>query len=233
MKKRILVLDDSPFMLTVTSDMLKKLSYDVTAVDNPQEACREVEATRYDMIITDLNMPVMDGLEFTRQVKENPNYRFVPIVMLSSEGNDEKIAKAKKMGVSTFLSKPLKEAQLKTLLQITLSKRKSPRIPAKLEISYGREENLTEYSTGYTFNVSLGGLFLETSNPLPLKEKLKLKFTLSETSPPVVCRGQVAWVNSPVSPCNPTHPTGVGVEFFDLEDERRLQEFLKSGVWKS
>lgn len=72
------------------------------------------------MIITDLNMPRMDGIEFVQQVKLLPNCKFVPIVMLSCESNDAKIAQAKQMGVSTFLSKPIKEAQLKTILQVVV-----------------------------------------------------------------------------------------------------------------
>ena len=115
MKKKILVLDDSPFMLNVIGDMLRNLNYEVTTVDNGKVACQKVVSSRYDMIIADMNMPVMDGLEFTRQVKKYPNCKFVPIVMLSSEEDAEKIAMAKKVGVSTFLSKPLNEKQLKTI----------------------------------------------------------------------------------------------------------------------
>jgi two-component system chemotaxis response regulator CheY len=132
MKKKILVLDDSPFMLTLISDMLIELNYAVTTVDNGNDACQKVESTRYDLIITDLNMPDMDGLEFTKKVRTYPNCRFVPILMLSGEGNEEKISEAKKMGVATFLSKPPKEGQLKSILQIILSKRRAPRIPVKL-----------------------------------------------------------------------------------------------------
>lgn len=229
MKKSILVLDDSPFMLTVIRDMLEKLNYNVTTVDNTNEACQMVESTRYDMIITDLNMPVMDGLEFTKHVKANPHYKFVPIVMLSSEGSDEKISKAKAMGVSTFLSKPPKEGQLKTLLQITLSKRKAPRIKVELEIFYGDNEMIS----GQTVNMSVGGVFVESNSPLPLDEKLSLKFQLPGSNLPISCRGRVAWVNVPTSPSDIALPSGMGVEFVDLKEERQLMGFLKSGAWKS
>ena len=90
MKKKILVLDDSPFMLTLISDMLAGLNYEVTTVDNGKDACQRVESTRYDLIITDLNMPDMDGVAFTKKARTYSNCRFVPILMLSSEG-DERI----------------------------------------------------------------------------------------------------------------------------------------------
>jgi len=233
MKQKILVLDDSPFMLTVISDMLKRLNYEVTTVDNGNDACQKVESDRFDMIITDLNMPVMDGLEFTKQVRTYPNCRFVPIVMLSSEDDAEKVSKAKKLGISTFLRKPPNEAQLKTLLQITLGKRKSPRIPVKVEVYYGEDEKFSGYTAGYTFNMSGGGLFLETESPLSPGVALKLKFAHPENNEPIICRGRVAWVNSLVSPINKDHPPGMGVEFFDLDEELQIQKILRSGGWRS
>ena len=229
MKKKILVVDDSPFMLKVIGDMLRKLNYEVTTVDNGKVAFQKVDASRYDMIITDMNMPVMDGLEFTRQVKKHPNCKFVPIVMLSSEEDDEKITMAKKVGVSTFLSKPLNEKQLRTILQMTLNKRLTPRIPIKFEVFYGEGEMLSDYVASYTFNVSAGGLFLEGTNSLSLGTKLKLKLYLPENDRPICCLGRVAWINDHISPIRSDHPSGTGVEFLSLEDELRLQNFLQNG----
>ena len=233
MKQKILVLDDSPFMLTVIGDILKKLNYEVTTFDNASDACRKVESDRFDMIITDLNMPVMDGLEFTKRVRSYPNCRFVPIVMLSSEDDDEKVSRAKKLGISTFLRKPPNEAQLRTLLQITLGKRKSPRIPVKVEVYYGEDKKFSDYTAGYTFNMSGGGLFLETDSPLSPGVALKLKLSHPEKNEPIICRGRVAWVNSLVSPINKDHPPGMGVEFLDLDEEIQIQKFLRSGGWRS
>lgn len=224
MKKKILILDDSTFMRTLLSDMLTGFNYDVTAVDNGQEACEKVAATRYDMIITDMNMPVMDGLEFTRQVRTYPNSRFVPIVMLSSETDEKKIALAKELGVATFLSKPPKAGQIKAILQVILGKRGSPRRPVKLAVFYGEEKRLS----GYTVNMSAGGLFLGTDQPLPQGEELNLQFSLPGNNQPILCRGRVAWVTSAKAPANAHHPPGMGIEFLDLEEERALKTFLLS-----
>ena len=115
MKKKILVVDDSPFMLKVIGDMLTNLSYEVTTVDSGRLACQKAESNRFGMIILDRNMPVMDGIEFTRQIKKYPSCKFVPLVMLSSEQDEDKISEARKVGISTFLSKPLNGKQLKKL----------------------------------------------------------------------------------------------------------------------
>jgi len=118
--KHILIVDDSPSVLAVLEDMLTELGYQATSASNGEEACRKVETTRFDLIITDLTMPVMDGIAFAQAAKQQPNCKFVPIVMLSSEEDEAKIAEAKQVGISTFLRKPVKEHQLKTILQLVL-----------------------------------------------------------------------------------------------------------------
>ena len=120
MAKKILIVDDSPSVLAVLEDMLDDLGYEVTAASNGKQACNLLETIRYDLIITDLSMPVMDGIVFAQTAKQMPNCKFVPIVMLSSEEDAVKIAEAKRVGISTFLRKPVKEVQLKTILQVVL-----------------------------------------------------------------------------------------------------------------
>lgn len=120
MAKKILVVDDSPVVLEMIDDMLSALNYEVTTANNGLVACEIVKDSKFNMIITDLNMPKMDGVEFTKQAKQMPNCKFVPIVMLSSEEDDNMIAEAKRIGISTFLRKPVKENQLKTILQVVL-----------------------------------------------------------------------------------------------------------------
>ena len=120
MAKKILIVDDSPSVLAILEDMLADLGYEVTAAGNGKQACQFLETNRYDLIITDLTMPVMDGIVFVKTAKQMPNCKFVPIVMLSSEEDEGKIAEAKKVGISTFLRKPVKEIQLKTILKVVL-----------------------------------------------------------------------------------------------------------------
>ncbi|MDT8444154.1 MAG: response regulator [Desulfuromonadales bacterium] len=120
MAKKILIVDDSPSVLAVLEDMLDDLGYEVTVAGNGKQACELLETNRYDLIITDLTMPVMDGIVFAQTAKQMANCKFVPIVMLSSEDDAGKIAEAKRVGISTFLRKPVKEMQLKTILQVVL-----------------------------------------------------------------------------------------------------------------
>lgn len=120
MSKKILIVDDSPSVLAILEDMLQDAGYAVVAASDGRSALAKVDADIFDLIITDLTMPVMDGITFMREAKSRPNCKFVPIVMLSSEEDADKIAEAKKSGASTFLRKPFKESQLLAILRVVL-----------------------------------------------------------------------------------------------------------------
>jgi len=120
MAKKILIVDDSPSVLAILEDMLDDLGYEVITASNGKQACQKLETTQFNLIITDLTMPVMDGIAFAETAKKMPSCKFVPIVMLSSEEDAAKIAEAKRVGISTFLRKPVKELQLKTILKVVL-----------------------------------------------------------------------------------------------------------------
>jgi len=120
MIKKVLVVDDSPSVLAILNDILEDLGYAVTSACNGQEAYTQVESTKFNMIVTDLKMPVMDDLEFVKLAKQLSNCKFVPVVMLSSEENEDKIAEARRAGVSTFIKKPINEGQFTAMLKIVL-----------------------------------------------------------------------------------------------------------------
>ena len=97
--KKIKIVDDSPSVLAILDDMLDDLGYEVTTADSGQQGCELLQTNRYDLIITDLTMPVMDGITFVQTAKQMPNFNFVPIVILSSEEEEAKIAEAKQLHV--------------------------------------------------------------------------------------------------------------------------------------
>jgi two-component system, chemotaxis family, chemotaxis protein CheY len=121
-EKTILIVDDSPSVRVILADMLESEGYKVVEAVDGYEAFKMVEYLKFDLIITDLSMPVMDGIEFIRLAKKQPLCRFVPIVVLSSEENSRKVDEAKTAGASTYLSKPFKATQLRAMLQVVLGR---------------------------------------------------------------------------------------------------------------
>jgi len=120
MRKKVLIVDDSPSVLAALKDILDELGFAVTSASNGEEAYTQVENTKFNMIITDLKMPIMDGIEFIERAKQLSNCKFVPIVMLSSVDDEEKVASARKAGISTFIKKPINEGKFTAMLNIVL-----------------------------------------------------------------------------------------------------------------
>ncbi len=111
MSKRILTVDDSSSVRQMVGFTLKDAGYEVVEAVDGKDALTKLSGT-VDMIITDLNMPNMDGLELIRQVRALPNYKFVPIVMLTTESQAEKKQVGKEAGATGWIVKPFKPDQL-------------------------------------------------------------------------------------------------------------------------
>ncbi len=105
--KRVLAVDDSRILLFFYRTNLSKMGLKVTTAINGQEAIDIMEkGEEFDLIITDLNMPVMDGIEFTREVRAHPVWKNIKVIMATTESKQSQIDLAKKVGVTDFVHKP-------------------------------------------------------------------------------------------------------------------------------
>ena len=105
--KTIMLVDDSATILLSISSILMKSGYAVEKASNAAEGIRKFgNGTRIDLLITDLNMPGMNGIEFIREVRKLPNYRFMPILLLTTESEQSKRMEAKAAGASGWIVKP-------------------------------------------------------------------------------------------------------------------------------
>jgi len=106
--KNILIVDDAVSMRGLVSLTLKKAGYDVKEASNGKDALKKLSGSKVNMIITDLNMPEMDGIEFIKAVKKMPGYKFIPIVMLTTESQAEKKREGQMAGAKAWIVKPFK-----------------------------------------------------------------------------------------------------------------------------
>lgn len=119
--QRILVVDDEAFNRKLLQRILEKHDAVVTEVENGLEALKEVERNVYDMVLMDMRMPVMDGMEATRKIRKNKNMklRSLPIIALTAATTSEEKARVEALGINGFLAKPFKEeALLKHMRQV-------------------------------------------------------------------------------------------------------------------
>ena len=113
MGKTVLIVDDSTSMRQMVSFTLKEAGFGVLEGGNGQEGLSQLSGKdRVELIITDLNMPVMDGFTFIRNVRGLPAYKFTPILMLTTESQMEKKQEGKAAGATGWIVKPFNPNQL-------------------------------------------------------------------------------------------------------------------------
>ena len=124
MRKKILIVDDSPTVRQVLSMTLSETGYEVVEASDGQEALEYLDGRQTDpvnMLITDLNMPRVDGIDLIRQVRKTDGFRFVPIIMLTTETEDDKKQAGKAAGASGWVVKPFKPEQLLAVVNLVMA----------------------------------------------------------------------------------------------------------------
>jgi two-component system, chemotaxis family, chemotaxis protein CheY len=110
--KSVLTVDDSPSIRQMVRLTLTPAGYSVVEAGNGAEGLSKAKAQAVDMVVTDLNMPVMDGLGLIRELRALPAYRGVPIVFLTTESDAALKQEAKAAGATGWITKPFKPEQL-------------------------------------------------------------------------------------------------------------------------
>lgn len=114
MGKKILVVEDSAATRSLIVSTLEDLG-DIEVIDVPNgfEALKAIPSQPFDLILTDINMPEINGLEIISFVKKHPDYRSIPMIILSTEQSQEDIQKGLSLGASEYLTKPFDPDRLK------------------------------------------------------------------------------------------------------------------------
>ncbi len=122
MARTALIVDDSTSMRQMVGFSLKQAGFDVFECINGQEALTALQKNGgVDVIITDLNMPVMDGITFIRNARSLESTRFTPILMLTTESGEEPKAQAKAAGATGWITKPFRPTQLLAVIDKVVS----------------------------------------------------------------------------------------------------------------
>lgn len=108
----ILVVDDSASLRNMVTFTLKQAGFDIVEAGNGQEALTKARGGKFDLILSDVNMPVMDGITFCTEVRKLPAFKFTPVLMLTTESSDEMKQKGKTAGATGWLVKPFNPEKL-------------------------------------------------------------------------------------------------------------------------
>jgi two-component system chemotaxis response regulator CheY len=112
MAKRILIVDDSVMVRQMVSFTLRDAGFEVEEAGNGQEALDQLSVSQVDLIVTDLNMPVMDGIALIANARKLASCKFIPIIMLTTESQPEMKLKGKEAGATGWMVKPFDPPKL-------------------------------------------------------------------------------------------------------------------------
>lgn len=114
MAKTILVVDDSASLRQVVIIALKGAGYDAIEAADGKDALGKLDGQKIHLIVSDVNMPNMDGITLVKEIKKLPAYKFTPIIMLTTESGDDKKAAGQAAGAKAWIVKPFQPNQLLT-----------------------------------------------------------------------------------------------------------------------
>lgn len=112
MAKTILMVDDSASLRQVVSIALTGAGYDVVEACDGKDALAKLDGRKVHLIISDVNMPNMDGISLVKAIKQLPNYKFTPIIMLTTESQEAKKQEGQAAGAKAWVVKPFKPEQM-------------------------------------------------------------------------------------------------------------------------
>ncbi|AZZ92203.1 MULTISPECIES: response regulator [unclassified Hahella] len=121
MAKTILIIDDSISLRQMVDITLKSAGYNVIQAENGQDALGKLPDAKPSLIVCDVNMPVMDGISFVKELKSLPEYKFTPVIMLTTESTEDKRMEGQMAGAKAWMVKPFRpEAMLKAVQKLIL-----------------------------------------------------------------------------------------------------------------
>ena len=118
MGKRVMAVDDSATVRQVLQMTLEGAGYEVVEAVDGKDALGKLANVQVDMMVTDLNMPNMDGIELIKQARALPSMKYTPIIMLTTESQPEKKQEGKAAGASGWIVKPFKPEQLLAVVRM-------------------------------------------------------------------------------------------------------------------
>ena len=110
---KVLVVEDSPTMRQLIVFALKRIrGFQIVEANDGVDALKKLSADKFDLILTDINMPIMDGLKLVSMVRNDPNYKETPIIVITTEGATEDRERALALGANEYITKPIQTMKI-------------------------------------------------------------------------------------------------------------------------
>ncbi len=110
---KVLVVEDSPTMRQLIVFALKRIrGFQIVEANDGVDGLKKLSAEKFDLILTDINMPIMDGLKLVSMVRNDPNYKATPIIVITTEGANEDRERALALGANEYITQPIQTMKI-------------------------------------------------------------------------------------------------------------------------
>ena len=214
--KTILIVDDTPLFLRLAKDLFRREQVDILVANSGPKAVETAKKNKTDLILMDLYMTEGDGDEACRQIKNDPDLRSTPIVMMTSSNYPKDMERCHAARCDEVIHKPLTRENVLRICKkyLNLPGWSGKRTPINTPANFGK--NAEQMSSGTLLDISVGGVFLETDEYFEMGSELFLEFQLSQEKARITCKGRVAWINRKDNFKNHTS-SGMGIEFIEIQ----------------
>ena len=227
-KKKILLVDDVRLFLNLEETFFRRTGCQIFTAQNGTEALQIAREQKPNLILLDLLMPGMNGEEVCRRIKSDPNLKSTVIIMVSTQSDEETIARCKQAGCDDYVTKPIHQPDLlrKAADHLKIPYRVHFRILVRLEVEGKYHQG---FFIGTSSDISLSGMLVETDRRIERGEKVNLQFVIPGDPEPMTIGGVVARVDE----ISFRDRLGIGIHFENLNHEQQqvITTFIESRLF--
>lgn len=228
--KTVIIADDHETLVMYLSILMRRMGFTVIHAQNGEEVLNILESTIPDLVITDLKMPIVDGLTVLKVMKNDLRFSDIPVIMVTAYLEQQAFDECMDLGGAGFLTKPINIHDLHMLLRecLTYSNNMNRK---NMRVSYGRRvvtENDNRQQEYYAVTLSEQGIYLRTQTPLPVGAEIQIHLSV-ESGQLFTAKGTVIYQKNLTHDINKVDP-GMAVKFNNLSPQHAI--VLKTHIIK-
>lgn len=219
-KKSILIVDDSQIALVSLCTLMRRMGFGIIPAEGGLEAMKLLRLKTPDLVILDVRMPMVDGIQTLRHIKDtSPN---IPVVMLSAANDSATVAQCREIGCSGYLPKPFSIRELHGMLQEWIYRPVGwKRRHLRADTSFHVNVLYSEMLYGLTCEtLSEGGIYIKKEVPLPVGSEVQVSFSVNDGKG-LILRGRVIYIRDFKNYDNDIS-AGMAIEFMDMKEDEAL-----------
>jgi CheY-like chemotaxis protein len=224
--KKIVMIDPSETFIKFVSRTLTRMGYEVFHAFDLESGFSVITETKPNLVLAEINVPNHKGVELCEKLCGDPRTSAIPVVIVTTDGNEQSLEQAKKAGCSDYMTKPLTVRDIHLMLQRNLPfvvKRQMLRLDIAVDAIITIKDQAFETKTK---TISEGGLLVQINHPaLHPGSLVNISLRLSPSSPSLELKGEVIYI---LDPATPSSPSGVGIKFSDIRKE--ASELLRNFI---